>query len=143
MAHSKIDLTPLQFVATSLIGREVASRLGVEPRVDLMHTMLHDLELRLSTHVWAVSPPEREFDLRWPSTWWQGFKDACYRRSWVVPVWWKKKWPARWSGQKFSIEELYPEFRAKLDERCVIAVVDHGAWGDPPGWGWDPEVPVP
>lgn len=121
----------------------IASRISphmLNAHVEVLCSAVADeFEVRARGFVWAEDKAAREYHYKHPKTWWQGFKDACYRRDWVVPEWWKKRWPVDWHHEEVTVEAMYPDFKQQVQgHKLVLAITDTRSWNEPFSDEWQP-----
>jgi len=82
--------------------------LGVKARVDLMHEIPNHFRVSVKGHLWGDKHPDKV--VRYPASWWDHFKFSKF------PEWAKRRWPPKFTYEKFSFNTLYPDFKPSLPD---------------------------
>ena len=86
--------------------------LGAEARVDILQEVCNAIRISARGYLMGDKHPEKV--VKYPSTWWDSFKEQKF------PLWLKKRYPVKWTYERFSFVSLYPDFKPSLPSSCIF-----------------------
>jgi hypothetical protein len=91
--------------------------------VDTVASMIADnFEMSVRGFVYAEEESVRRFEIHYPSSWWQHFKQRFFFKRML------RKWPVKETVHRVDVEAIYPEFRPKLKGHAAkLVVINQGA----------------
>jgi hypothetical protein len=93
-----------------------------DPQVDVSQQFeffRDTIHARIKGFVWAEEEAAQRIAVKYPSDWWQAFKER-YFTDWML-----KRWPVQYERFAWDVRCLYPEFRPALpNQKYVLSIME-------------------
>jgi hypothetical protein len=115
MEIKTVQLEKMKLIAMQYISEELAEYFSMPPKLDIgrdVSFVYDNLVLRLVQEVYGRQV--ERVDVRYPSDWWQAFKERWF------PAWAKKRWPVHYKTTALEAKELYPKLAVAIPDQEPI-----------------------